>query len=403
MQRILAGMRVVEVSAFIAAPLGGMTLAQLGADVIRIDPLEGGLDHRRWPVTEDDVSLFWCGMNKAKRSVAINTATPQGRELVAAIVCAPGEDAGMFLSNFPPTGWRSYESLSRRRPDLIQLTLQGDRHGGSAIDPTVNCATGLPLITGLADAGVPVNHVLPAWDLITGQMMATAILAAERHRRRTGEGQHVRVSLEDVAFATMGNLGFIAEAMLGGERERHGNHVFGTLGRDFACGDGERVMVVGVTLKQWQAICDATGTHAQMQAIERARGVSFEREGDRFRAREDICAVIARWVGARTLAEVREAFDAKGVCWGRYATVNEMVASNPSCSTENPMFSRIEQPGVGPLLVPGHPLSFDRAAANDAQPAPTLGQHTEEVLAQLLGLSTAAIGQLNDQRVIALS
>ena len=76
---ILAGLRIVEASAFVAAPLGGMTLAQLGADVIRIDALGGGLDYRRWPVTDDNVSLFWCGLNKSKRSVAIDIASPQGR------------------------------------------------------------------------------------------------------------------------------------------------------------------------------------------------------------------------------------------------------------------------------------------------------------------------------------
>ncbi len=78
---LLAGMRVVEASAFVAAPLGGMTLAQLGADVIRIDPPGGGLDHRRWPVTDDNVSLFWCGLNKGKRSVCIDLGHAEGREL----------------------------------------------------------------------------------------------------------------------------------------------------------------------------------------------------------------------------------------------------------------------------------------------------------------------------------
>jgi len=88
---ILCGLRIVEASAFVAAPLGGMTLAQLGADVIRIDPLAGGLDHRRWPVTDENVSLFWCGLNKAKRSVAIDLASG---ELLAG--------SGLALSMPPP-------------------------------------------------------------------------------------------------------------------------------------------------------------------------------------------------------------------------------------------------------------------------------------------------------------
>ena len=116
---ILNGMRVVELSAFVAAPLGGMTLAQMGAEVIRIDRPQGGLDYRRWPVTENNASLFWAGLNKHKRSVAIDIATPEGRELAQELICAPGKDAGMLLTNFPDRGWLSYEALAQKRADLI--------------------------------------------------------------------------------------------------------------------------------------------------------------------------------------------------------------------------------------------------------------------------------------------
>src|SRR5690606_26045655 len=145
---ILQGMRIVEAAAYVAAPLGGMTLAQLGADVIRIDAVGGGLDHRRWPISGDGISLFWCGLNKSKRSVALDLASEEGRELAMALACAPGEDAGMLVSNFPARGWLEPDALRRRRPDLIQVTLTGDRHGGPAVDYTVNTRMGLPLLTG---------------------------------------------------------------------------------------------------------------------------------------------------------------------------------------------------------------------------------------------------------------
>ncbi|MGB1907284.1 MAG: CoA transferase, partial [Spongiibacter sp.] len=217
---ILEGMRVVELSAFVAAPLGGMTLAQMGADVIRIDRPQGGLDYRRWPVTENNDSLFWAGLNKHKRSVAIDIAKPEGRELAQELICAPGQDAGMLLTNFPARGWLDYHALAEKRNDLIQLTIQGDRHGGSAVDYTLNPRLGLPYLTGPARAGKDqvVNHVLPAWDLVTGQMAAVGLLAAERHRLRSGQGQHVQLPLEDVALSVMAHLGFIAEAELGVER-----------------------------------------------------------------------------------------------------------------------------------------------------------------------------------------
>ncbi len=397
---ILAGMRVVEAAAFVAAPLGGMTLAQMGADVIRIDTLAGGLDHRRWPVTADDVSLFWCGLNKCKRSVALDLASAEGRELAMAIVCAPGEDAGMLLTNFPPRGWLAYEALSARRADLIQLTIQGDRHGGSAVDYTVNARVGVPYVTGPAGSEDAVNHVLPAWDLVTGQMAATALLAAERHRRLKGAGRHVKLALEDVALAVMGHLGFIAEAELGAARERHGNFLFGAFGKDFVSADGVHVMVVGLTLKQWRALCSACAVSEAVAALAARLGLDLDREGNRFLAREAIAELIGGWIGAHAFDEVARAFDAAGVCWGRYQSLSELVRDDPSCSPANPMFREVEQPGVGRYRMPGIPLDFVGTPRLPPRPAPRLGQHTEEVLLDLLGLSTAAYGKLHDRGVV---
>ena len=398
---VLSGMRVVEASAFVAAPLGGMTLAQMGADVIRIDPLAGGLDHRRWPVTADNTSLFWCGLNKSKRSVALDLASPEGRELAMALVCAPGDDAGLFLTNFPPRGWLDHDKLRARRADLIQLTLQGDRHGGSAVDYTVNARVGVPFITGPRGDDAPVNHVLPAWDLITGQMVAVGLLAAERHRRRTGEGQHVKLALEDVALAVMTNLGFIAEAQLGQARERHGNELYGAFGRDFICADGERVMVVGLTGKQWRSLCEALGLSREMEALGGRLQLDLDQEGNRFRARAEIAALMTPWFRQRPFIEVSGQLDAAGACWSRYQSLATLVSSDSACSTDNPLFTSILQPGVGELLAPGSPLYFQGVAQMPAAPAPLLGQHTEQVLAEVLGLSAAEFGLLHDRGIVA--
>ncbi|MFT4256926.1 MAG: CoA transferase [Pseudoxanthomonas sp.] len=399
---ILSGLRVVEASAFVAAPLGGMTLAQMGADVIRIDALGGGLDYRRWPVTEDDVSLFWCGLNKSKRSVALDLASPEGRELAIAIIAAPGEDGGLLLTNFPARGWLDYAKLQALRSDLIQLTVQGDRNGGSAVDYTVNPRVGLPYLTGSGSDEV-VNHVLPAWDLITGQMAAVGLLAAERHRRLTGEGQQVTLALEDVALATMGHLGFIAEAQLGHKRERGGNFLFGAFGRDFVCADGQRVMVVGLTGKQWRALCEATDMGGEVAALAQHLAVDLSREGERFKAREALADLFGNWIGARRFAEVADAFDKHGVCWSRYQHVDELVRNDPACSPENPMFSIVQQAGVGPVLAPGIPLAFQKSPRGPARPAPRLGEHTEQVLCDLVGLSSVEFARLHDRGIVAVT
>ena len=402
---ILHGMRLVEAAAFVAAPLGGMTLAQMGADVIRIDNIGGGLDYRRWPVTEDGTSLFWTGLNKHKRSVVLDLSLPEGRELAMALATAPGDDAGLFLTNFPPRGWLDHASLRQRRPDLIQLTLMGDRHGGSAVDYTVNSRVGLPFITGgEPDAELlktAVNHVLPAWDLITGQMIAVGLLAAERHRRRTAQGQHVKLALEDVALAVMGHLGFVAEAQLGQERARHGNELFGAFGRDFVCADGTRVMVVGLTLKQWQSIVKAMELQVEMDALAARSGLDLLQEGNRFRLRREIAEPVARWFASRSFAEAARALDAQGVCWGRYQTLGQLVREDPSCSPANPMWRNILQPGVGEVLASAIPLDFDGVPRVPAQPAPRLGEHTEPVLSEILGMGSAEFGRLHDAGIVA--
>ncbi len=397
---ILAGLRLVEVSAFVAAPSAGLAMAQMGAEVIRIDDIRGGLDSRRWPVTQDNVSLFWQGLNKNKRSVAIDIRKPEGQELAREIICAPGDDAGLLLTNFPPSNWLSYESLCEFRKDLIQLTVMGDRQGGSAVDYTVNPTVGVPFFTGPEEHDVPVNNVLPAWDCVTGQMAVSGLLAAERHRSRTGEGQHIKLALEDVAMATMGSLGFLAEAELGVERERSGNYLYGAFGRDFISADGVRFMVVGLTPKQWRGLCEATGLTEELQRLATAKGLDFSREGDRYMARREIAALIESWATQRSIEDIEIAFARERVCWSRYRSVTDMVQSDPNCSPNNPMFVRQEQPAVGEFLMAGSPLEFGRLDREDTDIAPRLGEHTEEVLSQVLHLSSGEIGRLSERDVV---
>ena len=402
MPGILEGLRVIEGSAYVAAPLGGMTLAQLGADVIRFDQIGGGLDRNRWPVTDDGQSLFWAGLNKGKRSIQVDLRSDRGKELLTALICEPGPDAGILLTNFPARGWLDYDRLRESREDLIMANITGNWDGSSAVDYTVNPATGFPWATGPRNLGEPFNHLLPAWDAITGTLAATGVLAAERHRTRTGEGQLVNVALSDVAFAMVGNLGKIAEAQLcRRERQKEGNYLYGAFGRDFETKDGRRVMVVALTPYQWQALVDATGLQEAFDMVERQMDVDLSKEGDRFRAREVLGSILKPWTITHSLEEIGEIFDRHGVCWGPYQTFMELVDQDPRCSTENPMFSEVEQPGIGSYLMAGSPLHFSEQGRLPATPAPALGEHTDEVLAGLLSLDDAEIGRLHDEGVVA--
>jgi 2-methylfumaryl-CoA isomerase len=400
---ILAGLRVVEGSAFVAAPLGGMTLAQLGADVIRFDQIGGGLDHGRWPLADDGQSLFWAGLNKGKRSIELDLRRPEGRELASALATSPGPEAGLFLTNFPARGWLDHEILRRRREDLIMVALSGNPDGTSEVDYTVNPATGFPWATGPRNLAEPLNSVLPAWDIAMGTLAAVGLLAAERHRARTGAGQLVRLSLSDVAFAMVGNLGRIAEATIGGrDSPRDGNYLYGAFGHDFEARDGRRLMVVALTARQWQALVEVTGIGEACAGIERATGHDLSTESGRFEARDLIAALLRPWFAARELASIRAAFDGTGVSWGPYQTFRQLVDEDPRCSTANPMFETVAHPGVGSYPMPRSPLDFTLSGRVEVRRAPLLGEHTEEVLAEVLGLSPTEIGRLADEEVVAI-
>jgi 2-methylfumaryl-CoA isomerase len=400
LQALLSGIRIVEGSAFIAAPSGGMTLAQLGADVIRFDQIGGGIDYRRWPVTDKGKSLYWHSLNKGKRSFAVDFRKPEGKELVTRLICADGEDAGIFLTNFPANGWLSDTVLRARRQDLIYLNLTGDRRGGSALDYTVNSKVGLPFLSG--DGESPVNNPFPAWDVIAGQHIALGLLAAERHRRINGQGQFIRLALADVALATMGHLGYLAEAEVNKEaRKPFGNHVFGSFGHDFTCKDGKRVMIVGVSSNQWKAILRVTDTQAQVTELEASLDLNFSNEGDRFKAREKLKELFQPWFGQRDSSTVHEALDQASVCWGPYQTIQQLVQTDSDCSVDNPLFEKVEQPGIGEYLMPSNPLNFEGLGNIPVTPAPILGQHTDEILELTLGLSGSEIGKLHDSGVVA--
>ncbi len=380
---ILDGLRVIELSAFVATPLTGSTLAALGADVIRVEQRGGGIDATRWPLHEGR-SLYRAGLDRGKRSVALDLRSEQGRELAAALVTAPGENAGIFVTNLGGSGWSSYERLAERRPDLIMVLLGGTRDGRAAVDYTVNAGLGFPLITGPNDLDRPVNHVLPAWDVAAGLLAAIAVLGAERHRRLTGEGQLVKLALSDVALTIADRLGFLAEAQLVEEaRPRIGNDVYGTYGRDFRTHDGRDVIAVARTPRQWTALAEATGMGARFAALAAEHSVDFRDEGARFTHRKEIGALLEAWIAERTLAEVAEAFDRAGVLWGPYRTFKELVHDDPQAA----------EPPVSPLR-------FSAATPADVRSAPGIGADTKAVLLGMLQIGPAEVIELQAAGVI---
>jgi 2-methylfumaryl-CoA isomerase len=394
----LDGLTVLEVSSFVAAPLGGLTLAQLGADVIRIDPVGGGADLNRWPLAPSGTSLYWTALNKGKRSVTLNFRDPDGRRILGELLAASGPGGGIVLTNAVGQDWLSYATLARLRPDLIHLQIQGHRDGRAAVDYTVNAETGFPLITGPAELAGPVNHVLPAWDVACGLYAAVGLLAAERHRQRTGAGRQITLALADVALAVAGHLGFLAEAQVSGtDRPRIGNHLYGGLARDFQTAGGDRVMVVALTRRHFTDLAAVTGLSDTFTALERLLGADFGQDGDRYRHREVITALLEPWFAGRTLAEIERDLAGTSVLWSRYRQFTDLVSDGTLAAS--PLLRSISQPGVGSVLAPGSPLAM--AGTTGALPAPALGADTAAVLTGMLAMPAADVAALAGRGIIS--
>ena len=261
---------------------------------------------------------------------------------------------------------------------------------------------GFPYATGPEDSTEPVCHVLPAWDCITGQMIALSILAAERHRRITGQGQAVEIALKDVALAMMGNLGIIGEAVINQiDRPKYGNALYGAFGQDFLTADGNRVMVVGLTQRQWDGLCKSTGLQAEFNALGEKLGLNLRQEGNRFKARKEITAVFEPWFRARKVEDFAKAFDENGVTWSVFRSFKQAIEQDPDFSLAHPMFSPVEQPGIGCYPVPGSPLEFSEFERLPPRPAPVLGEQTDEILSDILGISDSEISRLHEDRIVA--
>ena len=363
----LAGLRVVEVSSFVASPLCGLTLSQLGADVIRVDPTGGGADYNRWPVTRDGASIYWTGLNRGKRSVICDLRSPQGQKLVQQMITAPGTGGGILVTNTGGREWLSHETLSALRPDVITVEVLGRRDGTPGVDYTVNAALGFPSITGPVDHDGPVNHVLPAWDVACGLYAALAVTAAVRRRENTGEGARITLPLDDVALATAGTLGYLTEVRVNqAEREATGNAVYGTYGSDFVTSDGARFMIVALTPRHFRGLVSATGTGDAVHALE--EGVQ-----SRLHARsppvplprgphQPVCGLVRRTHRRR---------GGGGACPVRCAAraVPHLHRSGRfTRRSQQPLFAPLEQPRIGTYLAAGSPIAFDGTTSTWARP-----------------------------------
>ena len=405
MYPLLSGLSIIEASSFVASPTAGLYCAQMGAEVIRVDHKAGGLDYDRYMLTAEGRSLSWENLNRAKKSVALDLQSPQGRELLVELAARTGQ----MITNLPVESFLSHARVAEQRADLVSVRIMGWHDGRQAMDFTVNAASGYPLMTGPAEwdmaTAPPINQVLPAWDFITGAYCAFALLAGLRHRDATGEGSELRVPLGDVAIGTMANSGAMAEMLYrGADRERLGNAIWGAFGRDFVSRDGKRFMVAALTPKQWASLIEAFGVAEKIAALEAQLNVDFS-SGDRVRFdnRQALFDLFQRAADRFDYADLADRLAKAGATFERYRTMHE-AANDPVLVADNPLF------GPSPANPSGFAYPATRSFANipereagDPRPAPYLGEHSEEVLTERLGMASGEIARLIDAGIVATS
>jgi 2-methylfumaryl-CoA isomerase len=225
--------------------------------------------------------------------------------------------------------------------------------------------------------------------------------AFERHRSRTGKGQLVELALKDMALAMLGNLGIIGEVTVNNyDRPKMGNSLYGAYAQDFVCKDGSRVIAVGLTNRQWDNIQRATDTRGAFDALALRLNVDLDEEGERFRHRGEITKVLQPFFASRVVKDFAGEFDRTGVTWSRYRTFKEVIDEDPDCSVDNPMVSLLDHPGIGSYLTPGNPIAFSGVERIRPVRAPSLGENTDEILAEL-GYSDREVGSFHDAKIVA--
>lgn len=411
MYQLLNDLSIVEVSSFVASPTAGLYCAQMGAEVIRVDHKAGGLDYDRYMLTDEGRSLSWENLNRAKKSVALDLRSGEGRELCVELAAKTGQ----CITNLPEKSFMSHAAMQALRKeklgrdDMVSVRIMGWHDGRQAMDFTVNAAAGYPLMTGPeewdAKTAPPVSQPLPAWDFITGAYTAFALMTALHNRTATGQGSEMRVPLGDVAIGTMANSGMMAEMLYrGSDRERLGNAIWGAFGRDFQTKDGTRFMVAALTPKQWTGLVKAFDVAAGITALEAELGVDFN-AGDRprFENRHRLFELFQSAADGFDYDTLSGRMGAQGCTFEKYRSHHE-ASTDPVLVDENPLFgpsaanpSGFEYPATRSFA------NMPELEAGDPAPAPFLGQHSEEVLAEKLGLSSGAIAKLIDAGTVAAS
>ena len=408
----LSGIRILDLSRVLAGPWCTQTLADLGADVIKIERPGTGDDTRGWgpPFLQDATghdtaeAAYYLGTNRNKRSVTCDIAQPAGQTLIRELV----QQCDVFMENFKVGDMARYgldaESLLAINPRLVYCSVTGFGQTGpyrerAGYDYAIQGMGGLMSITGERDdiGGGPQKVGVAVADLFTGMYATVAILAALRHAERTGCGQHIDMALLDTQVAMLANLGanyLVSGKVPGRAGNAHQNIVPYQVFEVASAADGHKdhlILAVGND-GQYVKFCDVAG------CPELATDSRFAKNQDRVRNRAELVPALEAIMKTRTKAEWLAAFEAAKVPCGAINNIAEVFA-DPQVNHRG-MVTQWEHPLQPSLRLVSSPMKLSETPVRAEMPPPLLGQHTEQVLRELLDCSDDRLAQLRSGKVI---
>jgi len=385
----LEGVRILELGQIIAGTYGGLMLSDLGAEVIKIETPEGDLGRIPSVAPYKGQSALFLTLNRNKRSIAINLKSEEGLKVFYDLVA----DADVVIDNFRPGVLErlkiDYATLKAIKPDIVQCSVTGFGATGEykdapALDVIIQAMAGYMAVTG-EPGRPPVRTGIPIADLCGGIFSSQAILAALFDRERTGEGRYIELSMFDGMLSLliyMGTMwltkGELAEPPGSG-------HMYSVPWQAFECADGYLVIATRQEVF-WTRLCDA------IEAPELAADPRFATNPDRVANRDVLVPILEDILAQRTVGEWIERFRAGDIPAAPVNNLDGAFAEPPVA--ERDMIVEYDHPQVGKVRLPGNPIKMTGMEGTISKPAPMLGEHTDEVLANLLGLDAPAIAAL---------
>ena len=408
----LEGIRVLDLSRVLAGPWCTQTLADLGADVIKIERPGAGDDTRNWgppflPTAdgrESHESAYYLGANRNKRSVTCDIAQPEGQALVRQLA----EHCDVFIENFKVGDMAryglDYASLKAINARLVYCSLTGFGQSGpyaprAGYDYIIQGMGGLMSVTGERDDlnGGPQKVGVAVADLFTGMYATVGILAALRHAERTGEGQHLDMALLDTQVAMLANLGanyLVSDQAPGRMGNAHQNivpyQVFEVAPR--ADGGKDFIILAVGNDGQYAKFCEVAGRP------DLASEPRFVKNADRVRHRAELVPMLEAVMKTRAKADWLSALEAAKVPCGAINSLDEVFA-DPQVQARG-MVTHWQHPLRADLPLVSSPIKLEKTPVRTDRPPPMLGQHTDEVLGELLGVDAARLATLRDRQVI---